>query len=379
MGIKGINKFLEDNGCGSAFYTISLDNFSKYRIAIDACGYFHKILCSANKELILKSANPLEEIDKNLILEKAKKRLDIFIEQLCNLAITPIFVWDGTKIRSKSECTKKRIEKKNNIKNEVDKLREELENLHILYRDKNEIKKFKDKLVQYNVVTSDDLNFFKEYLTRIGFPNINAKHEGEKLCSYLATKGLVAAVWSVDTDNYALGTPILITDVSGFNEIGQIMVNVVDLRIILKTLNKPHSWLVDLCIMCGCDFNTNIPNIGPKKSYNLLEKYGSVENIESFGASKKDEDGNKVILTNEECLEILNYEECRDIFLVEDELEEKDILFDFNYEMLSENYELVESNNKLLEAINVLRHNEMKKSPYTIIATKKKQKNRLKI
>src|SRR5438105_3766394 len=115
MGIKSINKFLKDIGINDAFYNSKLDSFSGKRIAIDACGYFYQILCSANKDVILKMTNPLEDIDKELIIKKASERLSIFLCQLISYSIIPVFIWDGKKIKCKETCLKERLKNRNNI------------------------------------------------------------------------------------------------------------------------------------------------------------------------------------------------------------------------------------------------------------------------
>ena len=40
-----------------------------------------------------------------------------------------------------------------------------------------------------------------------------------------------------------------------------------------------HKTFVDLCIMSGCDYNTNIPGYGTVKSYNLLQKHKTIDNL----------------------------------------------------------------------------------------------------
>lgn len=317
MGIKGINKFLKTNlGIEDAFFTTYLNNFSGQRIAIDACGYFYQILSSSNKEVVLQMVDPLEEIDKDLVIYKSIERLVIFLSQLSSINIIPVFVWDGKKIKSKKKCQEKRIGIKDNILEKINNARSELEGINILLRTKQQIKEFRNLLTQYNNVNKEDMLFFKNLLGSLGFPSIQAINEGEKLCSNLATEGLVGAVWSVDTDNYALGTPLLITSISEIDKDGDIIVNIVDLRIILRRLGKSHNWLIDFCIMCGCDFNENIPNIGPKKSYDLLMEHSFIDYIEDFNAlvPKKDRKFEKEKFSKEECLDFLNYEECRDIF-----------------------------------------------------------------
>ena len=36
---------------------------------------------------------------------------------------------------------------------------------------------------------------------------------------------------------------------------------------------------IDVCILCGCDYTTNIPGIGPIKAYKYIEDYGCIENV----------------------------------------------------------------------------------------------------
>lgn len=36
---------------------------------------------------------------------------------------------------------------------------------------------------------------------------------------------------------------------------------------------------VDLCILLGCDYCEGIKGIGPKKSVELIQKYGSIDNV----------------------------------------------------------------------------------------------------
>ena len=36
---------------------------------------------------------------------------------------------------------------------------------------------------------------------------------------------------------------------------------------------------IDLCILCGCDYTTNIPGIGPVTAFKLIEDYKNIESI----------------------------------------------------------------------------------------------------
>ena len=39
------------------------------------------------------------------------------------------------------------------------------------------------------------------------------------------------------------------------------------------------SKFIDVCILCGCDYNTNIEGIWPIKAYNYIEEFSSIENV----------------------------------------------------------------------------------------------------
>jgi 5'-3' exonuclease len=47
----------------------------------------------------------------------------------------------------------------------------------------------------------------------------------------------------------------------------------------LSRLELTEDQFLDFCILCGTDYNTNLPKIGPEKSFRLLKKHGSIEQI----------------------------------------------------------------------------------------------------
>jgi 5'-3' exonuclease len=48
---------------------------------------------------------------------------------------------------------------------------------------------------------------------------------------------------------------------------------------ILEHLKITYEQLVDICILCGCDYADKINQIGPKRALPLIKKYGNIENI----------------------------------------------------------------------------------------------------
>ena len=49
----------------------------------------------------------------------------------------------------------------------------------------------------------------------------------------------------------------------------------------LESLKLNSDEFLDLCIMCGCDYNKNIYRVGPEKAYKYIQKYSSIEEIAS--------------------------------------------------------------------------------------------------
>lgn len=305
MGIKSINQFFKKKiekeypSLADAFQTVYLSELGNHRIAIDAFGYIYTIMSTGTSSTIIKMANPLEEIDRSQILKYATERLFQFIIDMATYGITLVWVWDGEPLKEKEKCKLERREAKNKIIAKIDEYRKMLLLKHPLERTPQDISKYKDLLCQNICILPDEMKHFRNLITLYGFPNIQAPFEGEKMCASLAIEGLVIGVWSKDTDNYALGTPVLITGYDKHVE-GRPTLKVVYLNKILEAFNKPHSWLLDLCILSGCDFNENLKNISTGNAFKKLEKYKTFEEF------KKQEP--------EHSFENLNYENCKRLF-----------------------------------------------------------------
>jgi flap endonuclease-1 len=115
----------------------------------------------------------------------------------------------------------------------------------------------------------------------------------------LAIEGKVEAVYSTDTDCLVYGCPYLITEFDKENR-ENLFLCVISLQKTLENLDISFRTFVDLCIMCGCDFNQNIPKIGPKRSYDLMKEYESIDS-----------------LPEQYDIEILEHVKCREIFQYE--------------------------------------------------------------
>lgn len=128
----------------------------------------------------------------------------------------------------------------------------------------------------------------------LGIPYLKAYGEAEALCASLAVHGYVDGVLSRDTDSLVYGAPLFVC------EFKQDEMTWTTLKEVLDSLELTMKQFIDLCIMCGCDYNMNMPKIGPVTAYKKILQYGSIEEYEK----------NESIDTT-----CLRYKRCREIFV----------------------------------------------------------------
>ena len=157
-------------------------------------------------------------------------------------------------------------------------------------------------------ISPQDFELTKNLFEILNIPYFNAPMEAETCCADLCKRGLVDAVMSEDTDVLAYSTPVFLTKIDVFND--------KCIRIhheeVIKALEFTKEQFLDLCIMFGCDYNKNIPKIGPETSYKYIRKYGSIDEIE-----------NKLEID----VSILNYIRTRELFTGYEQIDLKTIAF----------------------------------------------------
>jgi len=306
MGIKGLRNFLKNYYKNTDFETQV--NFRKYKnriVAIDApmfvCAY--KIV----------RIDDYEEALINLIVS------------LLECEIKPIFVFDGDAPREKSLEKKKRAEKKKNQYLHVEQLEQGMKNYekyHIITPklweiNNTKIKKsrlftnFSPRLVQKYIerlrsqileINNTDFIKLQKLLIYFGVPFLLANGEAEILCANLVKSGIADAVISKDMDVLACSSPIMLRDC----DLPSHQFLEINLNPILTYLGLTHESWLDFCIMCGTDFNNNIPQIGPNRAFMLIKKYTTLENITQQGeidTSILDYKNTRKLFLNKQCPE----------------------------------------------------------------------------
>lgn len=275
MGIKDLNQLLK-RICGTCHISlVPICNFAGKKIAVDAALY----IC------IFKVRGQHNYIAS--IIE--------FLTMLRENRIHPFFVFDGEAPNEKHEERSARSEKRATQRDKICMLKKDLE-LYINTGTMSDllksidfktrrlaptkvsvqtIREYIDRLEsQIITITSDDFDTMKKLLNIFGVAYTTAEGEGEFLCSALNRHGLVDAVMTADTDAFPCLAPTVINKI-----IDSTYFQVVSLHDILKELKMSEQQFIDMCIMCGTDFNKNIPKIGIVSAYELMLRYGSIDKL----------------------------------------------------------------------------------------------------
>ena len=153
-------------------------------------------------------------------------------------------------------------------------------------------------------ITPGDLDLARELFDALSVPHLTAPQEAEAYASQLCLNGRVDAVMSEDTDVLAYGTPLFLTKVDPLRE----TVVEISYEKVLEELEVSRETFTDLCIMLGCDYNSNLPMVGMEKSHSLMKEWGSCEQAIAELRRKAPE------RYDEETCGVLKWERCRELF-----------------------------------------------------------------
>lgn len=300
MGILGFGSFVKPSGkkeplSPSGRYHVPLSFFSGYRVAIDGNYWLYNVLSTSIRDEIDNIDILHEEINPINIINTVLHRLQLFVDNFLNNSIVPVFVFDGIAPPEKDETRAKRQQIREKNKQQIDTERQRLLEIEktsgVLFVDQTELRKLSRAAV---TIKYNEIDIVKKVLKSLGIPVLQAIGEGEELCACLSTDGITKGVYSEDTDNLTHGVQFLITKIY-YNE-----VDIYNLNHLLKDFEITFDQFVDLCIMCGCDYNNRIRGIGPFKSYKLIKEYGTIDKMPF----------------DEEQLTTLNHIKCRELFKI---------------------------------------------------------------
>ena len=135
-----------------------------------------------------------------------------------------------------------------------------------------ELDKYVKRDIKIQSTMYTDLKTLFEY---IGVPCLQAKGEADALCVRLYKEGHVVGVLSEDMDILPFGAKLI----RGIKDKRSMIITEYDLEKIIKDLGFTQDQMIDLCILCGCDYACKIEGVGAKTGLNLIKKYNNIETI----------------------------------------------------------------------------------------------------
>ena len=320
MGIKNFSTLLKEKA-SSAFIKMDINDLYGKRIAIDLNNLMYRYFSSYLKEEIYQTDFIHSDINREKVVAKWIHAILDFGLLWLEHGVTPIFVLDGGTREEKEDTKQRRISEKKKARDSGKELLDKIRSSRSLFDiSPNDISELKKHLCKDVSLRTEEVLQLKKTLDEFQFPVLEAKYDSEQLCCSLALEGKVEGVYSTDMDCLVFGTPFLITEFDKENREKLVLCGI-SLQETLKALDISFKSFVDLCIMCGCDFNQNIPKIGPKRSYDLIKEFEDID-----------------CLPLQYDVQVLEHIKCREIFSYEPS--------DVTEEMLNMGKNFVQDNSK---------------------------------
>ena len=257
MGVKGLTQLIKQNS-PNAIQTTNLHKLTGKTVAIDASLFMYKMLINmrTSNQSYLTSQNGKIVSHITGIFYKTANYLAV--------NITPIYVFDGKPPQNKQKVLKHRHDKVASAKSAMD-------NEDLSEEQKNNLEKKTIRLTKQHV---DDI---KQLLDLMGVSYVQANGEAEAYASEMCRQGMVDYVVTEDMDTLAFGCPRMIRTCLDKSIKRSDIISIIDLEEVMKGFSMSYQQFVDLCILCGCDYCSNIPRVGNKGAFNLIMKHGSIE------------------------------------------------------------------------------------------------------
>jgi flap endonuclease-1 len=210
--------------------------------------------------------------------------------------VKPIWVFDG----KPPELKAKELDKRKELKQKAEESKEQA-------IEEGDFEKAKQMAGRSIKITKEMMEDAKNLIRIMGCPVIEAPCEAEAQCAELCQMDLAFGVASEDMDSLTFGAKYLLR---GFNSKKE-PITQIDLAAMLEGFEMNMDELIDLCIMCGCDYTHSIGNIGPIKAFKLIKEQKNIEGIlEAIKKVNEDPDKKQKYIIPENFL----YEESRQLF-----------------------------------------------------------------
>ena len=325
MGIKNLHPFLRKN-CPEIYETVHLSEYAFKKVAIDTSLYLCKFKAICGDRWLSAFVNLVSCLRRNeihcvfiydtgCVKEKERERAERRAQQQKNK--DKVEEWDDAyneyeltgevptilvELHAKLVAKEEKDAEKSDFKDVKIKsfLRKSKGDEGNKVTDKINMKIVKERIEksrgQILDISKEDFQLTKELFDILNIPWYEAPLEAETLCSHLVKIGLVDASISEDTDVLAYSCPTFLFKLDTSNDTCSRIFH----KNILESLDMTDAQFLDLCIACGCDYNTNIPKVGSQTAFKLIKEHGCLDGVSKN--TKLD-------------VSILNHTRTRDIFI----------------------------------------------------------------
>ena len=276
MGIKNLATVLTRHGGAGLYKQGSLSDYAGLTVAVDASVYMYKYKSMHGLNWLTVFQSFLNSLDgikcvfvfdsKTCIQEKIAERLKrssrkkALNDRVSQVEAALREYKNGGAI---AECLAQFV-----VRNRVARLTGK--DAVDLYRVEEYLSKAKNQLLP---IYSSDFDNVRKMCAAMGMATIDATIEAEKLCAMLCIEQKVDAIMTEDSDAYAYLSPRILSKVSS----GKCVES--SAPAILAALGLTPAQFIDVCILCGSDYSSTIPGIGPMKAYKYIKMYGNIENM----------------------------------------------------------------------------------------------------
>ncbi|KDQ20824.1 hypothetical protein BOTBODRAFT_26846 [Botryobasidium botryosum FD-172 SS1] len=257
MGIKGLTGLISEHA-PKAIKEHEIKTLFGRKVAIDASMSIYQFLIAVRQQDGQMLTNDQGEITSHL--------MGFFWRtiRMVEYGIKPAYVFDGKPPDLKSGVLSKRLERRQEAQEEIDKAKET--------GTAEDIDKFSRRTIR---VTREHNEECRKLLKLMGIPVIVAPSEAEAQCAELARGGKVFAAGSEDMDTLTFNAPILYRHLT-FSEAKKMPISEISLEKALEGLEMDMEQFIDLCILLGCDYLEPIKGVGPKSALKLIREHGTL-------------------------------------------------------------------------------------------------------
>jgi len=251
MGIKGLLLAVNDT-----FQRKHLREFANKTAAIDGYAWLHKGCFTCAKQLACGERT-------DAYVKYFVKRLD----QLLHFQVQPYVVFDGGYLPSKAVEEKERAESR--------RIKMEKGFAYLQSGDSNKAQKYFSGAVD---ITPEMAYRVILELKKRNIKYVVAPYEADAQMAFLCKAKLADFVISEDSDCIPYGCPNVLfkLDPTGFGD-AYTRRDLVACK--LNFTNWTQSNIIDMCILCGCDYLENIKKVGITTAHKLVSRYKSTDRV----------------------------------------------------------------------------------------------------